>query len=33
MQNLNKILCNFNHQLTELEKYTAMANTCAVCVP
>ena len=26
MQNTNKILCNFNQGLTELEKYTARAN-------
>lgn len=26
MQNTNKVLCNFNQQLTELEKYTARAN-------
>lgn len=26
MQNTNKILCNFDQQLTELEKYTARAN-------
>lgn len=33
MQSTNKVLCNFDQQLTELEKYTARDNTCAFCVP